>query len=155
MKHHDKRSGISRAATVLVGAWLCAPAWALAAHGGVIQFVGAVVSPPFSVTAPASQMQTSALTTTSTGVESRDASAVSVKYVVEANSSPMADVSVETVGAANPEAPAVTARFADDAGHTVEPDRNGEYRLIGSGGVLTLAPRNDRSSAAVVVTRYQ
>jgi len=139
----------------LVAACLCAPAMALAAAGGTIHFIGAIVAPPFDVAPVAG----TALTT-SGGVAGSAAQEVSVTYAAEPNSAPVANISLVAMGNTNSGSHApVDARFTDTAGHEVKPDKIGEYHLSGSGGVLKLSLKSDHATsgtaAVTVVTSYQ
>lgn len=153
----------SSRAAVLMAVWIGVPGMALAAGGGTIQITGMIVAPQFDIYQGGGVPQMPVLTVSSDR-ENTAAHAVTVTYAVEPNSAPVADVSLVAVAEAHPENRAtayasVDARFTDGAGHTLNADRDGAYHLSGSGGVLSLVPRNGsasgRATLVTVVTRYQ
>lgn len=150
-------------AAVLMAVWIGIPGTAVAAGGGAIQITGMIVAPLFDIYQGGGAPQMPVLTVSSDR-ENTAAHAVTVTYAVEPNSAPVADVSLVAAAETRSENRAtvpvsVDARFTDGAGHTLKTNRSGAYHLSGSGGVLSLVPRNGSASSGAtlvtVVTRYQ
>ncbi|WP_322013512.1 hypothetical protein [Paraburkholderia sp. J12] len=147
---------------VLVAACVFAPSVSSAPAGGTIHFTGIIVAPPFTVV---SEIEAAPPAVLAAPLNRPDgaAGAVTVTYVAEHNSAPIADVSVHAIGEANSgdrsEASiSVAARFMDGTGHQLSPDSTGVFHLKRMGGVLSLVARNSGTSnspaSAIVETDY-
>jgi len=128
---------------------------AMAATGGTIEFMGAIVAPPYAITAAPTAATSRAASSFTQSVP--DAQAVT--FTPAPNAPAYAKVSVMPAQPSDNiqdalAARALVARFSDGAGRQLKPDQNGEYRLGGSGGTLLLNTLQSQT-AAVVVTSYE
>jgi hypothetical protein len=145
----------SRNAAIAIAAvsalWGSPAVWA---EGGTIRIVGAIVAPTFGVTQASAGVATSAALSTRQSVDPITG-ATTVNFTNASNAMLRADVSTldAVAGRTDPHPARYTTTFVDGAGHRLERDATGSYRVGASGGAMTFVPTSDgRGAHAAFVT---
>jgi hypothetical protein len=161
MKARQVSLTASRNAAIAIAAvtalWTSPAAWG---EGGTIRFVGAIVAPTFGIAQASAGVATSAAMSTQQTVDPVTG-VTTVHFTNTANAMLRADVSTldADAGRTHSQPLRYTTTFVDGAGHRLERDASGSYRVGASGGVMTLAPastgRDAEPALVTVLTDYR
>jgi hypothetical protein len=149
--------GALMAIATVAALWTSSTAWG---EGGTIRFVGAIVAPTFEIAQGSAGVASSAAMSTQQTVDPITG-VTTVHFTNASNAMLRADVSTLDAAAGRTDSQPLryTATFVDGAGHRLERDASGSYRVGALGGVMTLAPastgRHAEPAFATVLTNYR